>query len=665
MIQHLGHQPLQFFTEEDACACPEMPFCFKVTAEDVTAVQLHLSRFDTDELMANGNFSLYVSGSADAGSGATTLVDANASFQNFGIQAGWMVKNTTSGIEGTVTSVDSQTQLTTSNAFAAADGYQIYAWSGTNILVRWDFDGSTLTRTASAGSDTIEGATLDLCDTAIYRVTVIVTSVQGASGALFITVGGGTTQTMAIPVAGTYTLIFQPQTVTTGLTIATNAAASGMVITSVALGRVSSPMVNIEDCETEEVILEADVEYLPDNTVLMIDNTEPTPVMVNVVWSELENGCYRICVVDETELCIEYICNGGFDTISGTATSNVLNNLVDSSERWTIYDLKIGTSVVNTTDNIFGNIVTVSSQTALLLDSDAFPDGNESWELANCWTLFNEGWALNNNASFIGTGDAIIGYIYQDLEIPLVAARCYVLEFEITAYVAGTLVVSYNSDSTAAVTTDIQLGTYTTAGVHRIKIEGLVVERITFASSIGEAQEYTIDNVTLGLGEFGEFAWSCDEDFGECAVFSECICLETHPCTKAITATNDDDIDVGNGAYLDFTNFTWSMLMRAEIKFWHPKKQDPNYLLYVSDSGAGIKVHSDRTRVTRTIFERMPADRIMALWDMLGMDTFAIATQEYYTQTSDNDPEYDDFSNDSEVEIELVKQYDKFENVNA
>lgn len=60
---------------------------------------------------------------------------------------------------------------------------------------------------------------------------------------------------------------------------------------------------------------------------------------------------------------------------SGTATSTVANQLVDSSGLFITDGISIGDIVTNTTDDTTARVLTVSSETVLILDSDIFVSG--------------------------------------------------------------------------------------------------------------------------------------------------------------------------------------------------------------------------------------------------------------------------------------------------
>jgi len=66
--------------------------------------------------------------------------------------------------------------------------------------------------------------------------------------------------------------------------------------------------------------------------------------------------------------------------ISGTATTNTTDKLVDSGGGFSGV-VNVGDIVWNDTDSVYATVTAVDSDTSLSLDWDAFPDGNEDYEI--------------------------------------------------------------------------------------------------------------------------------------------------------------------------------------------------------------------------------------------------------------------------------------------
>jgi len=75
------------------------------------------------------------------------------------------------------------------------------------------------------------------------------------------------------------------------------------------------------------------------------------------------------------------------DTIldSGTADTDTLNKLVDSTQTDFSTTVSVGNVAHNTTDDTYGFVTDVESNTSLLLDGDVFPDGDETYEILVGW----------------------------------------------------------------------------------------------------------------------------------------------------------------------------------------------------------------------------------------------------------------------------------------
>lgn len=66
---------------------------------------------------------------------------------------------------------------------------------------------------------------------------------------------------------------------------------------------------------------------------------------------------------------------------TGTADTDTSSKLVDSSANFTGDGVAVGDAVHNTTDDTFALVTVVDSATSLSLDSDAFPDGDEVYQV--------------------------------------------------------------------------------------------------------------------------------------------------------------------------------------------------------------------------------------------------------------------------------------------
>ena len=88
---------------------------------------------------------------------------------------------------------------------------------------------------------------------------------------------------------------------------------------------------------------------------------------------------------------------------SGTADTDTADKLEDSTQTDFIATVSIGDIAHNTTDDTYAEVTGVDSNTVLSLDSDAFPDGNETYVIQSSqvakdrYSLINtHSWTIND-----------------------------------------------------------------------------------------------------------------------------------------------------------------------------------------------------------------------------------------------------------------------------
>ncbi len=67
---------------------------------------------------------------------------------------------------------------------------------------------------------------------------------------------------------------------------------------------------------------------------------------------------------------------------TGTATTDTEDKLIDTGATFVVDGVAVGDAVHNTTDDTWGLVTVVDSETSLSLDTDVFPDGDEGYEVA-------------------------------------------------------------------------------------------------------------------------------------------------------------------------------------------------------------------------------------------------------------------------------------------
>jgi hypothetical protein len=125
-----------------------------------------------------------------------------------------------------------------------------------------------------------------------------------------------------------------------------------------------------------------------------------------------------------------------------------------------------------------------------------------------------------------------------------------------------------------------------------------------------------------------------------------------------------DDIDLGGGHSLNFTDFNWSLGMRVKVNKWHPRMKDMSFVQFVTDSANALVGHANAFPVWRMVMGEMPTNRLIALFNMTRMDAFSVDAVRYFVEFDELDPPWDDWSESAEVELELREQYVKWENAN-
>jgi len=429
---------------------------------------------------------------------------------------------------------------------------------------------------------------------------------------------------------------------------------------------ISTPALVIKDCNTGAIVFEdynnssAYIEWRSGS----LTNANAGKALISIDWERigLANGCYQVCLVHANEDCRNYICNGGFSPISGNATTTVANKMQDNTERFNLYDIYFQhTTILNITDVTYAQVTGMDSPTQLAIDADRFTIG-ELWRITNCWTVVNEadpGWTMNGTAALSGGGS---NTMYQVLEIPLKVDVRYTLTFDLTI-ASGTLSVEYDAGSLV----DQVLATETTSGAKSITISGIAMTRLTFNSD-DAAVITSLDNVAISV----VFSEAGTDYFDDCVIFSECVCLDEHPCTMLIEGTNagngyayvaGDDIDVGGGNTLNFTDFIWSMALRVLVHKWHPRMKDKGLVQFITDSASGVVGHSFAYPVWKLVMGQMPSNRLIALFNMLRMDLFHVDGIRYFADFDELEPPWDDWSDSAEVELDLREEFVKFENV--
>lgn len=153
-----------------------------------------------------------------------------------------------------------------------------------------------------------------------------------------------------------------------------------------------------------------------------------------------------------------------------------------------------------------------------------------------------------------------------------------------------------------------------------------------------------------------------------CELESQCICLATdHPETILITASNDENFDLGGDDYLDYTTPTWTnfqLSMRVEGKVWHPHwEEDYDNFQYSDFARKTVKFSS--VEVLDVITEELPVSQLRALAAMVGHDTLTIDGERYHKFGSGIDPEWAKGTDHASFAMEVVADSKGLKNSNC
>lgn len=332
------------------------------------------------------------------------------------------------------------------------------------------------------------------------------------------------------------------------------------------------------------------------------------------------------------------------------------------------------------------------------------------------------GWTFGTNWAYDGTADeadatgATTGILHQDGI--LTAGEYYIMSFEVKNYISG-VINSPIGDADAN-------GTYSgvfIAGSNNLNfepnnvftgsIDNVSVKELTFLGwrildcETGEMVLEDYDNsdglITFletdynpggdpptGLSSVGralvKFDWDAaplntlplpgcykiclvkQNDQLGCELESQCICLATdHPGTVLITASNDENFDLGGGEYLDYITPGWTtfvLSMRVEARLWHPHWEE-DYENYQFSDFARKTVKFSSVEVSDFVTEELPLSQLRALAAMVGHDTLEIDGVRYHKFGSGIDPEWSKGTEHASFAIQVVADSKGLKNSNC
>lgn len=127
--------------------------------------------------------------------------------------------------------------------------------------------------------------------------------------------------------------------------------------------------------------------------------------------------------------------------LTGTATSDVANKLVDASADFVTYKVTVGSIAYNHDDNTSGIVTAVDDLNTLSFDTDLFPDGNESYTIHIVEPVLNGSFKANISAVYNDSGSNFDDFHQTDNKVAL----------QDTLILSGGAATSYTSLSLSAV----------------------------------------------------------------------------------------------------------------------------------------------------------------------------------------------------------------------
>jgi hypothetical protein len=302
-IKYLPHQPIQFYkvaptsgelligqrqwsntayhNRLGSCFFIGSSYCHPVLNTDFMTFQFKAETTGVE--LFQPFFAISMSDGSATSTSANHLVDSGANFVADGIQADWMVFNTTDNTTTTVANVDSSTDLElNSDLFTSGENYYI---SKVSMIGTWTYDFLTAIGTkATTGAGSFEADNILTVDS-YYKVTITITDIT--AGSISIKLGNNTIATLTS--VGTHTVYGQCTTVP-----------DFQIINSTSfIGSFNLGTVELYELQTTYTIGIFDINGVYQNAIAFTaDGNELTigNVAVNIQWSEFALTCGQYIV---------------------------------------------------------------------------------------------------------------------------------------------------------------------------------------------------------------------------------------------------------------------------------------------------------------------------------------------------------------------------------
>ena len=512
-------------------------FCQLINKTDSTPFQVSLNV--ADSVLFNG-FKVKASGTATPAM-IGYLEDTGATFRDDGIRRHWFAKNTTDNTYHEVKQVESNTKVDLAiGTIGNGKDYFITDWSFSNAT--WDETSEIIT----ANNYSTIRRHYGLRTNRYYKVEVTVNTYTAGE----LTVMLGLTSIGTIDSAGTFTFYGKMDDSAGRILVFIGDGSCNMELSGVNVYSVSTVGLQVKDSDGAIVDENYDGTYV---------TYYETTAQIDYDWSQLDDGCYTLCVLDITnnDLTPDGQFNFEQNVSIGTNTSIVNINIIDAGADFVEDGVQDGSNAwgamaaLNT--STFNDAVSIIDRTNLttLETTTQSPiwTGN-SYNVSYWFTISGSSTVSIGQLDFSGASTSIC-VAHTTSVLPL---NRYEVIFTVSNYdTAGINVICFDQ----TLTSEIFISNISADGTYSIIIEPSSISDIFFLGFIyggqGGGSGLTVTDVQL-------------YEIGDATDCSECVNIGTHDCTLLLTATNDD-----NAFGLDFTNFSLTQSIRVSGRLANPR----------------------------------------------------------------------------------------------
>lgn len=288
------------------CGCSSESTVY-VQDGDISQLQFGLTPVNNINLAPSLN---PVASGTNTSTSSGKLINTSGNFLSGNLQANFTVKNITDDTYALITSIDSDTQLTLSS--------NIFTGTGKSYeIIEWDLSGMTYDHTTNSlvfDNSCLATGHNFLKDNTYYKI-VVTTNAGGASNGLIMTFGGAET----VPIDGDITAVaYFKFSDGDDILLSDNVAFGSLILSRFEIYEMSQLAYKIKDCDTDSVVYDANggLEYYQSNLSTDYQDEDLEIVgQISINWENigLDEGCYKICIIDSGLLGFEFLRNGDFE----------------------------------------------------------------------------------------------------------------------------------------------------------------------------------------------------------------------------------------------------------------------------------------------------------------------------------------------------------------